>query len=455
MNIWYNNDTIANGISALVDGGKRDRIIWPGDMAIAVPSIFVSTNDLISVRNSLDALFILQEETGALPYAGYPFSKLGLFSFTYHLYTLVGLYNYHLFTGNETYLSELWNPFKKALDFSLSYVDDSRLMNVTDTNDWGRFGMSGHNIEANAILYYTIGLGIQLADVMGDSSATSSWQQHAVAIKEAANTRLWDAAAGLYRDNETTTLHPQDGNVWAIISNITSNSSQIASISRKLSSRWTSVGPPAIELADTVSPFISGLELQAHYLAGQPERALELIRFMWADFMLDDPRMTNSTFIEAYATDGSLHYAAYTDDSRISHAHGWSSGPTSALSFHAAGLGLVSAQGKIWAMTPQPGDLETVEAGFETGLGLFSARFKVDGSGWQYIFQTPKGTSGSLSVERPECDGVLSLVSSDIGSENRTMIVEGYPLAEQPPVKERIVITELQGGDWDATLTCS
>jgi hypothetical protein len=32
--------------------------------------------------------------------------------------------------------------------------------------------------------------------------------------------------------------------------------------------------------------------------------------------MLDDPRMTNSTFIEGYSSDGSLHYAPYKNDPR-------------------------------------------------------------------------------------------------------------------------------------------
>jgi len=75
---WYNNVTIANGSSAVVDGAKRDREIWPGDMAVAMPSIFVSTNDLMSVQNSINALLMLQDSSGLLPYAGYPFNTLGL-----------------------------------------------------------------------------------------------------------------------------------------------------------------------------------------------------------------------------------------------------------------------------------------------------------------------------------------------------------------------------------------
>ena len=48
---WWLNTTITNGTSALTDGAKRDRLVWSGDMAIAVPSIAVTTFDLISIQN--------------------------------------------------------------------------------------------------------------------------------------------------------------------------------------------------------------------------------------------------------------------------------------------------------------------------------------------------------------------------------------------------------------------
>lgn len=88
-NTWYNNFTIANGSSVLTDGAKRDRLVWAGDMAIAVPALAVSTYDLISVENALDSLFNVQNQsTGQLPYAGVPFPNI--YSATYHLYTLIG-----------------------------------------------------------------------------------------------------------------------------------------------------------------------------------------------------------------------------------------------------------------------------------------------------------------------------------------------------------------------------
>lgn len=58
--------------------------------------------------------------------------------------------------------------------------------------------------------------------------------------------------------------------------------------------------------------------------------ALELLRRQWG-FMINDPRMTNSTFIEGYSANGVLHYPPYRSDPRISHAHGWATGPTFTL----------------------------------------------------------------------------------------------------------------------------
>lgn len=71
-------------------------------MAIAVPAIVVSYNDLISVQNSLDSLFALQNaSTGQLPYAGQPFSGLGIYSATYHSYTLIGVSDFYLYSVRD------------------------------------------------------------------------------------------------------------------------------------------------------------------------------------------------------------------------------------------------------------------------------------------------------------------------------------------------------------------
>lgn len=104
-----------------------------------------------------------------------------------------------------------------------------------------------------------------------------------------------------------------------VLGNLTLNAAQASTISSNLQARWGPYGAPAPECASTpatISPFAGGFELEAHLVSGAPTAALDLMRLQWGNFMLDDPRMTNSTFIEGYGADGSLHYSPYPNDPR-------------------------------------------------------------------------------------------------------------------------------------------
>nr|POF09148.1 hypothetical protein CFP56_76277 [Quercus suber] len=407
---WWSNSTITNGTSALVDGAKRDKLIWPGDFSISLPGVFLSTNDQYTLKLSVEQLLAQQNATtGQLKYVASPTYESpksefirgveNTYSYTYHLYNLLALYNYFIYSGDMITLKNNWFRFEQGLSYSLESVDDTGLAYVAAnaTSDWLR-------IEANSILAYTLQKAISLAYTLDKTSLITTWQTYYDNIVLTANTKLWDSDSGLFIDNTTTTLHPQDGNVWAIISGI-ANSTQATIISRALKARWGPYGAPAPEAGTTVSPFITSFELQAHFLAGQPQSAIDLMRFMWADFMLDDPRMTNSTFNEGYDVSGALHYPAYADDARISHAHGWSTGPIIALTNFAAGLHIVNSSN--WLIQPQPGDLTMIEAGFETAIGKYSASFTREGVHGKYVFETPVNTSGTVLVDIPGCKGRL------------------------------------------------
>ena len=172
------------------------------------------------------------------------------------------------------------------------------------------------------------------------------------------------------------------------------------------------MAPQQWKRADAVSPFISGFELYTHFIAGNASAALDLLELQWG-FMMDDPRMTNSTFIEGYASDGSLHYAPYSNDARISHAHGWATGPTATLTFYVGGIHLLSAGGKAWEMSPALGGLAYVDTGFSTNLGMFSSQVSAleDGTITSLKFVTPSGTTGMVRL-----DGVEGKLMSDNGT---------------------------------------
>lgn len=58
---WRNDAWLGTkGNTLLVDGSKRDRATWAGDLGIALPSVFVSTGDFESARNALQLQYDLQ-----------------------------------------------------------------------------------------------------------------------------------------------------------------------------------------------------------------------------------------------------------------------------------------------------------------------------------------------------------------------------------------------------------
>ncbi|KAH8672812.1 Six-hairpin glycosidase-like protein [Tricladium varicosporioides] len=375
---WYSNFTIANGSAVTTDGAKRDRMVWPGDMTIAVPGIAISTYDMLAVRNALDTIYDHQYWDGSMPYAGPPMGFYGEFSDTYHLHTLIGTHAYVLYSGDLDWLKRRWPAYLKALDISIAKVDEFNLLHVSSIYDWIRPGMTGHNIEASSILYDVLGKSIELASWLGvePTSKVEAWVHVRSRLVKGIAT-LYCAEDALFSDNKgrrsctgSEKVLPQDGNSWALISGA-SSPSLAHNISLALRSRWTKFGAPAAEFPNVISPFASSFELLGHVAAKNHDAAVELIELMWG-YMLDGPGMTNSTLIEGYRIDGYIHYPAYRSVARNSHAHGWSTGPTTVLTQGILGIRLTSPLGKTWEIEPCLSRwLSYARGGFATKLGKF------------------------------------------------------------------------------------
>ncbi|MDP9150476.1 MAG: hypothetical protein M3O36_11130 [Myxococcota bacterium] len=367
---WDNGATVGLGSSVLVDGAKRDRTIWPGDLGIALPTAYVSTGDLTSVRNSLDTLFAGQNvTTGEFPRSGPPLNTQGgkTTSDTYHLWTLVGACNYFLYSGDKPWLDRNWAAHKKALAFSTAKIGANGLFQVTLLKDWGRLGQGGANIAANAILYRVLLSSADMAVVEGDAATAATYKMQAAAIKAAANALLWDAAAGAFRDNPTSTVYPQDGNSLAIWFGLVDTSAQSQAITATLHKNWNARGahtPEGDPLRATISPFPGSMEVVARFVAGDDQLALDLIRLEWG-YMLDAAIGTGSTFWEGYLDDGSFGFGG----SYMSAAHGWSTGPTFALTQWALGVAPDSAAGQTYHVIPHPADLTHVEGTLTMAVG--------------------------------------------------------------------------------------
>jgi len=298
-------------------------------------------------------------------------------------------------------VQDVWGNYTKALAFLQSQVDDTGLMNVpvSFSNDWGRDNGQGRNSAANAILYQVLMTAANLATHLNKESLATEYTTNATRVKTAFNDLLWDASSGLYRDNDSSNLHPQDGNSLAILFNVTTSDAQNKVISEGLTRFWTDIGPLSPELNDTIIPFVGGFEVQAHFIAGNGERAIELLHKEWG-YMLYTNLSVQSTLLEGFTANGSLGYRAAAgydfDTAYTSHSHGWATGPTPALTFYVLGLTLISPEGVNWRVAPVLSGLSAAEGGIETAKGWFGVKWEVNNDELTLTLETPGGTIGTV-----------------------------------------------------------
>ena len=157
-------------------------------------------------------------------------------------------------------------------------------------------------------------LACKLANAVGNTTLLDSWTAAATGVQTAANDLLRDSAQNLFKGNESSAVYPQDGNSYTPISALASNATQVSTISAALAVLWEPHGAPTPEAGATISPFVSGFEARSHFPAGHSECTVALVELMWSNFLLDDPRMMNSTGrlqckLESFGLSWELFYA--------------------------------------------------------------------------------------------------------------------------------------------------
>ncbi len=407
---WLNNELGGSGATILVDGAKRDRAVWPGDLGISALTAFLTTGDTLSMKNDLDTLFAGQDSAGCLPVAGPEFGALPI-SDTYHLWTLIGVTNYFLYSGDRSWVISHWPQIKKAIAFSTAKIGAHGLLSVDLVSDWGRQVWGGEEISANALLFQVLQGASFLASIAGDSTAQSLYTATAASVRSAINLYLWDAGVGLYMDVPGSSLHPQDGNSLAVWFDVPDSTAKSVSISTALRGRWNQFGAATPERPNAIATFPGSMEVMAHFAAGDDTTALSLIRLQWG-YMLSSPNGTGSTFWEGYLQDGSFDY----DPLYMSLAHGWATGPTSALTNYVAGIGPELSSTVPFYVIPHPGDLTQVSATVSLPAGTVS-------TSWKY---SQNGNSFLETITAPE--SVAGRYGIPTGGKPITILIDGQPV---------------------------
>jgi len=247
-----------NKIPVVVDGAKRDRSVWSGDLAVQGPVIYYSTGATEYIRESLRLLGSYGAQDGRVstnlpsewPVGTGPTadSEARIYSANYTLWWAAALADYYLYTGDKKFLKKEWPILTKELDWSASQVRSDGLF-VTDQkngHDWDYY--DGPKVGAvtgyNALYYRVLIDSAGLADDLGQGTQARKYRAEAASLKQAINAILFNTQTGVFdaSDIERGGI-AQDANVFATAFGVAPEE-KVGSILAKLKeSLWTKYGP--------------------------------------------------------------------------------------------------------------------------------------------------------------------------------------------------------------------
>ncbi len=438
--IWYQgaytNDTDMVPVGAvpnqtipvILDGAKRDRRPWIGDLLVqgrtAFSSLGFGAKGSDYIKSTIAAFGATQAADGSIfghigNWTVWPPTG-GFYSTSYSTYYVLDLASYYLYSGDAPFAESQYQTMKNELAYNRALVDPSSGLLITRAGagrDWDFY--DGDKLGAvtayNAIYYKALTDAARVAsdlagrDPSNPSAATwqsdaATWSSQATDLRQRINALLFDAGRGVYkladRDNGTHagTAVPQDANAEAITFGVAPAGTPAGILRYLRSNLWGRFGPqpysPDANYSTVISPFVTGMEVDARFAAGDTDGALALTHNLW-DQMTDrhGPYYTGALW-EKLNQDG-------TDvDANASLAHGWATGPVSSLSGYLVGARPVTAGYKTWIIAPQPGNVTWAQGQIPTPSGALVSRWRRGhrDSSWTLTMAAPKGTSGTVAV---------------------------------------------------------
>jgi alpha-L-rhamnosidase len=407
-----------------VDAPKRDRLIWSGDLAVSAPTVYYTNNASDTVAGSLKLFGSFQRSNGRVPgnlppqlrpgiASGDEISNAYFHSLSYSIHFVTTLYDYYLYTGDKDLVRWGWPVVQKELAYVRNTTNAQHLV-VTDAsnnNSWHPHDtseLSGTVTEFNALYYQALRGAARLASAIGQDGAGADYEAEAALVKDAINTTLFNDADGIYyisNEIQGPMTVAQDANAMAVLFGVAPPEKRASILQRTADELDTPNGPLAFSpgstlLSQIISPFISSFETWARFQTGDAAGALDLIRKVWGHMRQGSAYYSGATW-EALAPDGTPATRESAGGTFQSLAHGWGSGPTSALSKYVLGVRPVQPGYKTWLIEPQPGDLSWAEGRVPTPHGPITVKWKNASGRFILDVVVPAGTRGTIGIPAP------------------------------------------------------
>lgn len=406
----------SNPLDTVVDGSRRDRIAYTGDLDIAGGAALVSTHGLKYILGSLDILGSYQMNPGFfVPTAKIQQNPLkeivdanitGLIGYSFNFLTAVSTTYMH--TGDAEFARQ-WAPTVQAmLDWAHSQTLDNGLFNISDASfggDWNYYDppQTGAVTKFNALYAYALQESGQL---LADGGADSEiYRERLDRLRQAIDDNLWDDKLQAYSLSGDIDGFSQDANAIAILAGVNVNPSHSTqAILDSMKTLMTPSGPLAFSsevisagFQPYISPYASSYHLRAALASNDSETALDLLDSLWGPMADEENANYTGTFWETLDQDGRPGLGLTT-----SLCHGWAAGPTAELSRYVLGAQPTQPGWAEFKVAPLTMGLKLAKGSVPTLSGEVDIEWSFDSDDLlTMVIEAPAGTVGRVSLPNP------------------------------------------------------
>eukprot|EP00978_Attheya_sp_CCMP212_P026878 scaffold89188_cov53-Attheya_sp.AAC.1 len=293
----------------LVDGIKRDRLPWTGDLAVSLMANAYTFGDSDIVANSLTVLGRAgisknQDVNGILDYSLWWIICQDLFQLYFH---------------DKKHLEREWSRMKDAFHCLIERDpngDQDPFLFVYENAwvfiDWVE--MEGKTTALQILWWWALHCGIALALRMKDLTTAAWLEKRKLSLEQKLLTcGSWDSQVGLWRSSPDSQTHCRHANLLAVVSGLTlpENASSIAHALM------------GIKLTPVGTPYMKFFECLALSRLGHEADSLRNMRSYWGGML----EKGATTFWEAFDENDLNETAFYDRPFGKSLCHAWGAGP--------------------------------------------------------------------------------------------------------------------------------
>ncbi len=313
----------------LVDGLKRDRLPWGGDLAVSLLADAYVFGDAEIVRRSLSVLDAYVGDVNGIV--------------TYSMWLVVCHDLYQLYFGDRAFLDERWWRVKTRIEDLVSRTDERGF--VVKGLDWVFVDWTGpqSHTALQAIWVGALDAAARLADRMNDARA-ADYRALAAKVRANLDALAWDEGRGLYRVNpDATPAFSRQPNIYAVVFAVAD-----AAKARRIGAELAKDALPPVG-----TPYVRGWELVALNRAGFHAAFFDGLEKTFGA-MLDAGATTYWEGFDAAET-GNARYAFYGRPWGKSLCHAWSAWPAFLFVSEAMGVRPTADGWAAYEAKPVPG----------------------------------------------------------------------------------------------------